>query len=191
MLLNMMLDALIMRPYTILILLLFVMGCGHPTPERHHPESPLTDDGYLVSSRDLVISGINVFANPENTHERMSNVFLVVKPTQPTRTQDMVFHGKFIADQRIEWAPVRSSRPPEYLFTGAWNLTADGTLTVLGHHEPTGDTPLLPELEGSVAFVVPTILLRRGYPPYSHTVVLWLKESKGKTSNKPDAGDGK
>ena len=181
-----------MRIYAILILAFCLLGCAPAQRQGQSHPPPLTDEGREMAPRELVLSGANVFAQGQRAHDLMKDVLVVVKMLNPTEAPDLVFQAQFIAGQKIEWAPVRSSRPAEYEFRGNWQVKEDGTLTIYGKYELTdGAIARRTEREGHCRFLVPAVLLRRGYPPYTHTVELWIKQANMKASDKPDAGDGK
>jgi hypothetical protein len=139
--------------------------------------------------RDLTLFGTNVFGRGENTHELMKTVFVVVKGLRPTDVRFSGGQAQFAAGQKLEWVPVCSSiRFYNHQFRGTWQTRADGKLDISGRYEPTGHGTFPKELEGKRSFVVSAVLLRKGYPPFTHTVELWIEAPNEDPSNNTSDG---
>lgn len=169
-----------MRITAILILLLSSVGCAPSTLQGEQPTVGLTNLGVKVRPGDLTISEVRVFDDPIKTHDHMKNIRVIVTHI-PRTAQDLIgFEGQFLAGQKIEWMPIRSSGPAEHRFVGTWTVKDNGMLAIVGEYEATGNQALNPELKGITAYVMPTIILRRGSSSYTHTVELHIKKSTEK-----------
>ena len=135
-------------------------------------------DTQRLKPRDLRISGTNVFSATERTHDIMKNVFVVVKWRDDYRDViDRTVETAFTEGQRIKWCPLRSARPPEYEFSGHWQLNEDGELSVSGKYVPAHGAAELPSRlrnDKEFRFRIPEVLLRAGTPPYTHSLELWI-----------------
>lgn len=125
---------------------------------------------------DLRLSGINVFKTPERTHELLRNVNVVLKFSDPDARLFFV-QTAFGAGQEITWAPLRSSRPPEYRFRGHWEVADSGELEIRGRYEPSGGAADVPAhlRDKDLQYAVTTATIHDAAPPYTHTLELRLQ----------------
>lgn len=178
-----------MRINAVLLLsIALTAGCASATV-TNPPPPRVTEDGEEMLPCDLLISGTNVFARGTNVHEIMKDVFVVVKELHPTDMRYSGWQGEFTGGQKIEWGPVVGTLDfYDHRFKGVWKARSDGKVDISGRYEPTGHGTFPKQLESKGAYVVSTVLLRKGYPPYTHTVELWIEATDEKASNHTSDG---
>jgi hypothetical protein len=178
----------------ILALLLIAMPLACRRDAQNHSPStssgPATQPAIVgigaspVTPGSLRVAGIRVFEQAERTHDLLKNVFVVLKFPGPDaligHDAPTAVETAFRAEQQIVWCPLRSSRLPEYRFRGHWKVNENGELDITGQYEPDNGAVELPARlrnQGKLHYVVTGALLRKGAPPYAHTLDLLIKRA--------------
>lgn len=169
-----------MRSLVLWLLAIYLAGCSTPRPPGKEPSSPPTNERRQVVPKALLISGVAVFAQPEKTHELIKKVQMLETVVDGPTPRSLYSWGQFEAGQKIRWEPITSARPPRHRFVGSWSMNADGTVTVTGRYEPSGDEIHLdPELHGNFIFLISFVTFEEGPDPGAQSLTLLARRQGG------------